>query len=101
MSDDATFLAFILGFGFILVAGARLGPSTPTLLGGLFPPPAGRDWPTGIQEPDAPRFAVAHLDALRPSVEAPPTTVAVDPVSRVDMHAGPSVSDRPSAGSDA
>lgn len=101
MSDGATFLAFILGFGFVLVAGAKLGPATPTFLGGLFPPAAGRDWPTGIQEPDAPRFAVAHLDALRPSGEAPPTAVAMDPVSSVDLHAGPSVSDRPGAPRDA
>ena len=34
---------------------------------GLFPQNDKRDWPHGVQETDVPRFAVEHLDSLRPT----------------------------------
>jgi hypothetical protein len=66
VSDGVTYLALAIGFAFILVAGARLGAGSHHALAGLFPARGVRDWPTGVQEGDAPRFAVFHLDALRP-----------------------------------
>jgi hypothetical protein len=65
MPDGLTYLWLILGFGFILVAGARLGAGSHTALAGLFPSRPVIDWPSGVQEGDAPRFDVAHLDALQ------------------------------------
>ena len=72
MSDGVTYLGLVVVFGFVLVAAARLGTGPQRIFEGLFAPPAGRDWPPGVQEGDAPRFAVAHLDGLRPGV---PVTV--------------------------
>ena len=66
MSDGVTYLGVVVGFGFILIAGARLGAGSHHSLGGLFAGQRVRDWPTGVQEGDAPRFAVGHLDGLRP-----------------------------------
>jgi hypothetical protein len=83
MPDGLTYVALILGFSFVLIAGARLGAGSQTILAGLFPPPAVRDWPVGVQEPDAPRFAVAHLDALRPG--RAPTPEPDDPVESADI----------------
>ena len=68
MSDGVVYLTLVIGFGFILVAGSRLGAGTPGALAGLFAAHGQRDWPTGIQEGDAPRFAVGHLDNLRPEL---------------------------------
>ena len=65
MPDGINVLVMGLGFGFVLVAGSWLADGTPGVLLGLFPSQGGRDWPTGVQEADAPRFAVAHLDGLR------------------------------------
>lgn len=70
MSDGVTYLGLVVVFGFVLVVAARLGTGPQRILEGLFAPPAGRDWPHGVQEGDAPRFAVAHLDGLRPGVPA-------------------------------
>jgi hypothetical protein len=67
MLDISTILWLIAGFGFLFVAGALLGAGTDTSLAGMFPPSGGRDWPVGVQEQDVPRFAVEHLDALRPA----------------------------------
>lgn len=90
MSDGVTYLGLVVGFGFILVAGIRLGEGSRDLLAGLFPAHGARDWPTGVQEGDAPRFAVGHLDGLRPGqsdlIEASwsPLDVAVDS-SRLEL----------------
>ena len=65
MADGISILAMGLGFGFVLIAGSWLADGTPGLLAGLFPPQGRQEWPTGVQEADAPRFAVAHLDGLR------------------------------------
>lgn len=89
MSDGVTVLALILGFGLVLIAGAKVGPSTPTFLAGLFPPVGARDWPTGVQEPDAPRFAVAHLDALRPDLRPVTAAEAMDAREVVDLYERP------------
>ena len=76
-------LGFVLvaGVGFVLVVGGRIGEGSPTALAGLFPAHGVRDWPTGVQESDAPRFDVAHLDALRPGVVVEPGApgVSADP----------------------
>ena len=63
MSDGVVSLSLVVGFGFILIAGSHLGAGS---LAGLFAARGVRDWPTGVQEGDAPRFAVRHLDGLRP-----------------------------------
>ena len=67
MLDISTILWLIAGFGFLIVAGALLGAGTDASLAGLFPQTGGHPWPVGVQEPDVPRFAVEHLDALRPA----------------------------------
>jgi hypothetical protein len=66
MPDGAITLTLVVGFAFILIAGSRLGAGSHQALAGLFPARGQRDWPTGVQEGDGPRFAVRHLDALRP-----------------------------------
>ena len=48
-----------------------------SIFAGLFPSRGGRDWPTGVQEGDAPRFAVQHLDDLRPGQPAVIATFAI------------------------
>jgi hypothetical protein len=72
MPDVGTAFWLIIGFGFLLIAGSWLGSGVPTALAlaGLFPAQGVRDWPTGVQEGDAPRFAVEHLDGLRPGAAA-------------------------------
>ena len=66
MSDLMTVVWLVAGLGFLLVAGARLGAGGQMALMGLFASHGVRDWPTGVQEADAPHFAVTHLDNLRP-----------------------------------
>jgi hypothetical protein len=66
MTDIDTILWLLAGFGFVLGAGALLGAGSETSLTGLFAQNDRRDWPRGVQETDVPRFAVEHLDALRP-----------------------------------
>ena len=60
MADGPTFISAIAGFGIVIVAGSMLG-------GGSHSPDrpvrrrrATRDWPTGVQEADAPHFVFAH-----------------------------------------
>jgi hypothetical protein len=36
------------------------------LFSGMFSPPGRPEWPSGVQEEDAPRFALQHAAALRP-----------------------------------
>jgi|SRR6478735_10316113 len=66
MPDGVVSISIIVGIGFILVAAAHIGAGSLQAFGGLFAPQNVRDWPTGIQEGDAPRFDVRHLDELRP-----------------------------------
>ena len=70
MLDISTILWLIAGFAFLIVAGALLGAGTDASLVGLFPQSSKNDWPVGVQEQDVPRFAVEHLDALRPARSA-------------------------------
>ncbi len=90
MPEGLTFISVIAGFALIAVVGARLGAGTPAALAGLFPAQGVRDWPTGVQEADAPRF---NLDAApSPPVGLPDTsrTSAETPPSEIeDLYAGP------------
>ena len=67
MIDITTIVSLIAGFAFVFVVAALLGAGPDAPLTGLFPHSGKRDWPQGVQEMDVPRFAVEHLDALRPS----------------------------------
>jgi hypothetical protein len=67
MLDISTILWLTAGVGFLLVIRAFLDTAPDASLTGLFPQSGRRDWPQGVQEMDVPRFAVEHLDALRPS----------------------------------
>jgi hypothetical protein len=58
--------ATLVGFGLVTLAGAWLCEGSALDFSGLFPAQGRSDWPTGVQEGDAPRFAVEHVDALRP-----------------------------------
>jgi hypothetical protein len=78
MSDGVVAITAIAGIGFILVAGAHLGSGSTQAFTGLFAQQGVRDWPMGVQEADAPRFAVAHLDDLRPGQPEMITTSAID-----------------------
>jgi hypothetical protein len=75
-------LAGVAGLGFVQVVGGRSGEGAHTAFAGLFPAQGRRDWPVGVQESDAPRFDVAHLDALRPApaVTTGPGSPDSDPV---------------------
>jgi len=81
MSDGVVYITLIAGFGFLIVAGAHIGAGSYHSLFGLFPGSGVRDWPTGVQEGDAPRFAVSHLDGLMPDR---PMTVDVTPIAPDD-----------------
>jgi hypothetical protein len=67
MIDIGTILWLVAGFAFLFGAGALLGAGSDASLSGLFAQNDRRDWPRGVQETDVPRFAVEHLDALRPA----------------------------------
>ena len=56
----------------IIIGSSRLGPATSLVLSGLWAPQGRNDWPRGIQEMDAPHFAVTHLDGLRPGTAMAP-----------------------------
>ena len=60
--DPLTVALVILGFAGIALAGARFGAgSTTSITGGLFPRSGPADWPEGVQEGDAPHFALDRL----------------------------------------
>ena len=59
MPDGFTIVSVIVGFAIVTVAGAKLGAGSHTSLEGLFPAQGASDWPTGVQEADAPRFVFA------------------------------------------
>ena len=67
MIEVITIFWLIAGFAFVFVVAALLGAGPDAPLTGLFPHSGKRDWPQGVQEMDVPRFAVGHLDALRPT----------------------------------
>jgi hypothetical protein len=66
VSGSVALVTVALGFGLIIVAGSWLGAGSHLPLAGLFPLQGRDDWPHGVQEGDAPHFAVEHADALRP-----------------------------------
>jgi len=66
MIDLGTILWLAASFGFLIAAAVLFGAGTDPFMTGLFPKNDKRDWPRGVQETDVPRFAVEHLDALRP-----------------------------------
>jgi hypothetical protein len=66
MSDPAVVVAVLLGFALLILGASWLGAGSTLSLQGLWARPAIRDWPQGVQEDDAPRFSVDHLDGLRP-----------------------------------
>jgi hypothetical protein len=76
MPDGIVLPVLALGFGFVLIAGSWLTNGSTDLMAGLFASQAVRDWPPGVQEPDAPRFDVAHVDAIR----SPATPPDDDPI---------------------
>ena len=78
MTDTAIVLTVILGFALIVVGASRLGAGTTLSFQGLWGPSGVRDWPHGVQEGDAPRFAVTHLDDLRPGTQAAIEPIAAD-----------------------
>jgi hypothetical protein len=55
----------MVGFGLVIVAGARFGAGSTLALRGLFPAQGRSDWPQGIQEGDVPRFVLDPAPALR------------------------------------
>ena len=68
MSDPAILVAVLLGFGVLIVGASWLGAGTTLSFQGLWSGRATRDWPREVQEGDAPRFSVDHLDRLRPGI---------------------------------
>ena len=68
MSDQAVLIAALLGFALVIVGASWLGAGSTPSLQGLWALPPTHDWPHGVQEDDAPRFSVDHLDGLRPGM---------------------------------
>ena len=73
-----------LTFGFVLVAGSWLTKESPDLMAGLFASPSTGEWPTGVQEADAPRFDVAHVDEIRRAPTSP-TDEMIEPAEIVEL----------------
>ena len=68
MLDISTILWLIAGFGFLFVVGCPAGCRHGCQPDRVVPRRTGRaTGPSGVQETDVPRFAVEHLDALRPA----------------------------------
>jgi hypothetical protein len=59
--DALRIVLVLLGFGAIALAGARLGAGSTEAIIGLFSRADRLGWPRGVQEPDAPRFALDRL----------------------------------------
>jgi hypothetical protein len=66
MIELSTLLWLIAGVAFLFVAAAVVRSATNDGLDGLFAKSGHGDWPRGVQESDVPRFAIEHLDGLRP-----------------------------------
>lgn len=84
MPDGFVLPVLALGFGFVLIAGSWLTNGSPDLMAGLFAPQAVADWPQGLEEPDAPRFDVAHVDTIRHAARAP-WEDAIEPAEIVEL----------------
>lgn len=59
-----------------VISATGRGPAV--LFSGLFMAEGFADWPRGVQEPDAPHFAVEHADSLRPNAEIDPAAAGPD-----------------------
>lgn len=66
MIDPSTIFWLIAGVAFLFISAAMLRSGSAEGLDGLFARSDQRDWPRGVQESDVPRFAIEHLDGLRP-----------------------------------
>ena len=90
MADGLTFLSAIVGFGLVIAAGAKLGAGSHAL-SGLFAAQGARDWPTGVQEPDAPHFNLVHSTAVTPCATTVGDALAGEPswAGIEDLYAGP------------
>ena len=66
MPEGLTFFSVIVGFALLTVAGARLGAGSQAALAGLFAANGARDWPLGVQEPDAPHFNFGASPSMPP-----------------------------------
>jgi hypothetical protein len=55
----------------LITARGRSGGGGDVAFAGLFPAQGRSDWPHGVQESDAPRFAVEHAAALRSAADEP------------------------------
>jgi hypothetical protein len=87
--DGLTVISMVVGFGLVVVAGARFGAGSHSGLAGLFAMRSGRDWPIGIQEGDAPRFVLpAPSDRLVGTAIDGPDRDA-QPAIIEDLYAGP------------
>ena len=91
MPDGLAFVSMIVGFGFVTVVGAKLGAGSHTALAGLFATQGARDWPTGVQEADAPRFVIAPpSDRTTPAWPAADITEAGARATEIEeLYAGP------------
>ena len=56
MPDETTLVSALVGVGITIFGFAMLGVGAPGALSGLFASQGARDWPAGVQEPDAPHF---------------------------------------------
>jgi hypothetical protein len=90
MPEGLTLVSVIAGFALIAAAGAKLGAGTPAALAGLFPAHGTRDWPTGVQEADAPHFVLAASPSPwtgSPSTSVPPSDTPAPEIE--ELYAGP------------
>jgi hypothetical protein len=72
----------MVGFGLIAVGIRWLNEARPVDVGALFPVHGRTDWPHGVQEADAPRFRIDHVNRIRRSaatVEDLPGAEATNP----------------------
>jgi hypothetical protein len=79
--DVVTITLVIAGFAGIALAGARFGAGSTTSFVGLFARSGQRTWPQGVQEPDAPRFA---LDRLAGTEDAAPVRTGARDASSLE-----------------
>jgi hypothetical protein len=78
--DPLTVALVIIGFAGIALAGARFGAgSTMSITGGLFPRSGQPGWPKGMQEGDAPHFAIDRLGGTSSDQTAAETGAQRDP----------------------
>ena len=91
MADGAMFISAIIGFGIVIVAGAMLWAGSHTVLTGLFAAQGSRDWPTGVQEEDAPHFDFSHRSDPTADASIAGRALAEEPgCARIeDLYEGP------------